>query len=78
MNVSSLGRGKLVEQCGTGPYRSSLEELPLHIHGQLSGGHKDEALPLPAVEQGSGRTDCALLRRLMGVWLGPSQNHTKR
>ena len=39
MNVSGLSRGKLVEQCGTSPYRPSSEELPLHIHGQLSDEH---------------------------------------
>jgi len=46
MNVSSLGWGKLVEQCGTGPYRSSSEELPLHIHGQLSDEHNKKRLYL--------------------------------
>ena len=46
MNFSGLGRGKLVEQCGTGPYRSNSKELPLRLHGQLSDEHNKMGLYL--------------------------------
>ena len=46
MNVSGLGRGKLVEQCSTGPYRSSLEELPSRLYSQLGDDHNEIRLHL--------------------------------